>query len=203
MIHDYMTTIKEYNTERRLKKEELLKWEKKKKKCFQELEDLEEVLVVFQTAASVTQNKLATDVSKIVTKAIKAVFVDDNYSFKVKFEKRRNTTECDLLLIEDGKEMKPLDDCGYGVADIISIGLRVAFWKLDGKCRNFFLLDEPTRNLDAKKQPFAAEMIKRLSQMGKGIQFLIVTHQEPLAEKGDRIFRTVKGKKTSQLKRIK
>lgn len=202
IIDEYMETLKEYEGNRKFKKLELKKFKKKRKKCFTDLVDLEEALVIFQTAATFTQNKLAEDVSRIVTKGIKAVFVDDNYSFEVKFEKRRNTTECDLWLVEDGKRMNILESSGYGVADIASIGLRVAFWKLDGTARNTFLLDEPTRNLDAKKQPLASEMIKRLSKMGQGIQFIIVTHNQALAEGGDRVFRTTKGRKTSSIKRI-
>lgn len=203
MISEYVETLKEYNSNRKFKANELKNWKAKRKSAFSALEDLEEALVIFQATANVTQTKLAEDVGKIVTKAIRAVFLEDDYSFKVVFEKRRNTTECDLFVVEDGKDMKPLEDCGYGIADIVSIALRVAFWKLDGKSRNTFILDEPTRNLDWDRQHLASEMIRRLSAMGKGIQFIIVTHKEPLTEGADRVFRATKGRHTSTIKRVR
>ena len=82
-ISEYMETLNEYNISRKAKQAELEKFKKKRQDAFDTLRDLEEVLVIFQTAAEATQNRIAEGISKIVTKAIKAVFIDDNFSFKV------------------------------------------------------------------------------------------------------------------------
>ncbi len=155
------------------------------------LEDLEEARVIFQKAAQVTQSQLSEQVSGIVSSALAAVFADP-YTFVIDFVSRRNTTECDLLFEKNGKRRSPLASCGYGAADIASLALRVAYWKLDGESRNALALDEPTRNLDVFKQPLASMMIKNLSKMEGGLQFIIVTHQKALAESADRQFSVVK-----------
>lgn len=155
------------------------------------LEDLEEARAIFQKASQVTQSQLSEQVSSIVSSALAAVF-DEPYKFIVEFVSRRNTTECDLMFEKNGKRKSPLDSCGYGAADIASLALRVAYWKLDGGSRNVLVLDEPTRNLDAEKQKLASMMIKNLSRMKGGLQFIIVTHKLPLAESADRQFSVVK-----------
>lgn len=155
------------------------------------LEDLEETRSIFQTASQITQTQLSAQISNIVSNALAAVF-EEPYKFVVEFVTRRNSTECDLWFEKNGKRRKPLESCGYGAADIASLALRVAYWKLDGEARNVLVLDEPTRNLDVTKQPLASMMIKNLSKMKGGLQFIIVTHQKALAESADRQFNVVK-----------
>lgn len=162
------------------------------------LEDLEETRAIFQKASQVTQTKLSDQISSIVSSALAAVF-DEPYTFVVDFVQRRNTTECDLWFEKNGKRRKPLDSCGYGAADIASLALRVSYWKLDGEARNVLVLDEPTRNLDVFKQPLASMMIKNLSRMKGGLQFIIVTHQKALAESADRQFSVVKENEVSHV----
>jgi len=157
----------------------------KRDQLFDHLENLTEARVIIQNAAKLSQQVLQEQVSKIVSSALAAVF-DDPYEFKIEFVTRRSVTECDLLFTKDGQDREPLESCGYGVADIASLALRVAFWKLDGSSRNVLILDEPTRNLSVEKQALASAIIKNLSN--SGIQFIIVTHQEALTEAADKVF---------------
>lgn len=53
--------------------------------------------------------------------------------------------------------------------------------------------DEPTGNLDAENSRSIMELIRRLNERRKQT-FVIATHQEGLAEKGDRLVRIVDGK---------
>jgi len=186
MITNYLETIKEKVTERKIAKEELFSWENKKEINLELSEDLETARKLFQKASQITQQKLSIQISKIVTSALSAVF-DDPYTFVIDFVQRRNVTECDLLFERNGQRMDPMASCGYGAADIASLALRVAYWKL-GNTRNILILDEPTRNLSLDKQPSASMMIKKLSEMPGGLQFIVVTHSEALAGSADKIF---------------
>ena len=165
------------------------------------LEDLEEVRVIFQKSAQITQKQISFHIENIVSHALAAVF-DSPYEFKVDFVTRRNVTECDLLFIdEQGAELKPLESCGYGAADIASLALRVAYWKLSDDIRNTLILDEPTRNLSLDKQPLASRMIRELSKT-LNIQFLIVTHSQALAAEAERKFEVTKKQTISKIKEI-
>ena len=190
--------LKEKSTERKFAKKELINWENKLGNNFDHLEDLEEARRVFQKASQITQMQLSEQIETIVSAALAAVF-EEPYKFIVEFVPRRNTTECDLLFEKNGKRKRPLDSCGYGAADIASLALRVAYWKLDGEARNVFILDEPTRNLDAEKQKLACMMIKNLSRMEGGLQFIIVTHNKDLAASADREFKVIKENEISSV----
>ncbi len=155
------------------------------------LEDLDEARSIFQKASQVTQTQLANQVSVMVSSALAAVF-DDPYTFVLDFVKRRNATECDLWFSKNGKQKKPLDSCGFGAADIASLALRIAYWKLDGETRNVLILDEPFRNLSIEKQPKASMMISQLSKMNNGLQFIIVTHSKKLTAYADKVFKVEK-----------
>lgn len=151
------------------------------------LDDLTECLAIIQIAAQETQNVIKGDVEDIVTSALAIIPFKQQYEFSLKFVLRRNTTECDLLFKLGDQEMEPLESNGYGAADIASFALRIAYWKLSGKLRNFMAIDEPFSNLDKDKHKYAAEMVRRISDEFQ-IQFLISSHEPSLIDAADRIF---------------
>lgn len=181
---------------------ELKNWESKLEGNLNELEDLEEARTLIIQASKITQTQLSNKISKIVTSALGTVF-EYPYTFVIDFVSRRNNTECDLLFEKNGKRKSPLASCGYGAADIASLALRVAYWTMDDEARNVLVLDEPTRNLDTEKQELASMLIKNLSRMEGGLQFIIVTHKKPLAESADKQFRVTKADEISSVKLIK
>lgn len=200
-LKKFRTKITEVETERNLLIRQVENLGLERKQSFDTLVDLEEARSIFQKAAQLTQEQVSIHIENIVTLALAAV--DFDYEFKVNFISRRNAIECDLLFMDNGLEMKPLDSCGYGAADIASIALRVAFWKLseeDG-IRNTILMDEPTRNLDLGRQPLAAKMIKDLSKK-LNLQFLIVTHNKSFADEADNLFTTTKTGNVCRIKEI-
>lgn len=191
-IQDYAEALNDKVIERNLAIKALSKWEEDREIQIETLGNLESARSIIQKAAQITQSQLSVHISGIVSSALAAVF-DDPYKFVADFVTRRNSTECDLLFEKNGKTMKPLDSCGYGAADIASLALRVAYWKLDGSARNLLALDEPTRNLSADKQPLASMMINKLSK-SLYLQFLIVTHNQALTEGADKVFYVTKDK---------
>lgn len=193
MITEYLRDLKEKAAQRKFLRKDLDHWRGKRADQFEQLEHLEVARKIIQKAAQTTQAYLSIQLSEIVTNALKAVFGGNAYMFKLDFVQRRNATECDLLFTQNGKDLNPLDSCGYGAADIASLALRVAYWKLDGGARNLLALDEPTRNLSLDKQPLAGQIIKQLSE-SLNLQFLIVTHNRALTQAADKVFEVTKNK---------
>ncbi len=152
----------------------------------------DEARTIIQKSAQITQKNLEEHISNIVTKALKIVFLDEAKPFSVEFVTRRNSTECDLRLIEHGELMDPLDSCGFGEADVVSFALRIAYWSL-GSTRNTMVVDEPFRNLDTERKERAAEMVKILSTE-LGLQIIFVTHIDEMYQYADKSFKVVKNK---------
>ena len=144
---------------------------------------LEEALDFFTTAANTAQQKVSGVISTVVTSALHIVHGTE-YRFDVRFVKRRNSTEADLVLVKNGHDVDPLGNSGLGVANIIAIALRAAFIIMEGKREKFLALDEPTAALRVGRQALAGEVLLGLCQK-LGFQILLTTHSPELAECGD------------------
>jgi len=177
--------------------EELESHEKELKLLESEYEDHKKVRVIFQQAALDTQSYLESHLSSIVTNALKSVFFEKNIEFIAKFDAKRNGMECNLYVLDNGEEYDIMDDKGFGLADVVSFSLRVAYVLLDSSS-NVLILDEPFRNLDRTRIPYAAKMVKELSTKLK-IQFIMVTHIEELADYADNNIKIVMNGKHSEV----
>ena len=140
---------------------------------------------IIQTVAETTQQKLESHISSLVTMALAAVFPDP-YTFILRFVKRREKTEADLLFVKDGNEGSPMDISGGGPLDVASFALRTATWAIK-PTRNILILDEPGKYISRDLQSKFSEMIKHLS-VKLGLQFLIVSHIPEITECADKVF---------------
>lgn len=158
---------------------------KKKKRDLHRHEEAREII---REVGLKTQQQLQYNISDITSLALEAVFPNP-YELKVDFVQRRNKTECDLLFVRNGMEIKPIDASGVGAVDIASFALRIASWSMARpRTRNVIILDEPFKCLSDNYQERASIMIKEISQR-LGLQFILVTHSETLATYADKIFK--------------
>lgn len=156
-----------------------------------------EARALFQRASEITQEKLAIHLSDLVSLALKTVFKNP-YKFKVEFVSKRGSTECNLFYTDDkGNEYSPLNSCGYGAADVASLALRVAYHSL-GDTRPVLVFDEPLRHLSTDLMGKASELIESLSKE-LGLQFIIITHSEELANSANKTFTVTQKKGISKI----
>lgn len=152
---------------------------------------------LIQEISQQTQKELEFHISNLVTLAISIVFPDENINFIVRFEKRRNKTECDLLFEENGNEYRPLEGSGYGTVDIAAFALRLALWSLNPTVE-IMILDEPFRDVSPDLQDRVGEMVKTLSDK-LGLQIIMVSHAEDVNIQADKTFVIKKSKGESYI----
>ena len=147
---------------------------------------------VIREVGIATQEKLSFHVQDVVTLALEGVFPNP-YEFQVQFVLNRNRTECVLALKNsDGSFVDPMDAAGGGVVDVVSFALRVASWSMASpRTSPVLILDEPFRFLSRDLKPAAGEMLRQIADR-LGLQIIMVTHEEPLIEIADRVFRVSK-----------
>lgn len=142
--------------------------------------DIEESGLILQHVAKITQEQVGIYLDDMVTAGVEAVFPNDtDYAFKADFVQRRGQTEVDLMLADaQGHRIRPSDQDGGGLVDVVAFLLRVALWTLGRDTRPVIILDEPFRNLHGREdQRRASELISRLS--GRlGLQFIIITGED-------------------------
>lgn len=197
MLQNYRKQLDSRIVELSLAKEAEKKHKKEVSRLEKEFDTLQEVRTVFKKAAILTQNHLADHLSSIVTKAIRTVFNEKDISFLVEFVERRNTTECDMYFVENDKRFSILDSRGYGMVDIASFALRVAYILLHNN-DDVLIIDEPFRNLGAQHQEQASQMIKELSSE-LNMQVIVCTHVELLKEYADKAFKILQKQGVSEM----
>lgn len=167
-----------------------------------ELKRTEHAREIIREVGIRTQRELQYHISDLVSSALSAVYPDDPYDFSVEFVRQRNRTECLLRLERGGTPFHPLEATGGGVVDVAAFALRIVSWTIERpRRRNALILDEPFRFLDRDAEELAGEMLKEMA--GKlGLQIIMVTHSERLAEAADRCFRVVKKGETSHVERV-
>lgn len=171
--------------------------ERKVTELTQRSDDAAAAQSIIQGAAKLTQQQLEYRISELATLALKTVFPDP-YALTVSFEEKRGRTECEILLKRDGEEgVRPMEACGHGVLDVAGLALRLSLWSLKRpRSAPVFILDEPFKNVSRDYQPQVAALLKELSSR-MGIQFIIVTHEEEIADNADKIFRVTFSKSGS------
>jgi DNA repair exonuclease SbcCD ATPase subunit len=149
------------------------------------LEDCLKARTIIQTVAEQTQKKIEYHISNLVSMALAAVFPDP-YTFVLRFVKRREKTEADLLFVKDGNEGSPMDLSGGGPLDVASFALRTATWAIK-PTRNVLIQDEPFKYVSRDLQSKCSEMLKYLSNK-LNIQMILVSHVPEIIDCADAVF---------------
>jgi len=193
-MSDYRTRIENLKAERSLVKKYLKSKEEELEKCKEEKQSAEEARTILQVAAKNTQKNLEKHFSSLVSTAFQIIF-EDPYEFKPVFTEKRNKTVCELWFEKNGKKLRPEFSSGGAVMDVASFALRQAYWKLENRFEGtapVMIFDEPFQNVEAKRKEHLAEIIRFLAQEF-GLQMIIVTHDEEIAESADKKFEVDEG----------
>jgi DNA repair exonuclease SbcCD ATPase subunit len=145
---------------------------------------------IIQTVGEATQQYAVSTTENLVTTALRDVFGEEGYDFKIEIEHKRKTMNATFYFVRDGEKYEPLDCCGYGAVDVACFALRVAMWSLC-PTEAVMLFDEPFKNVSKEYRARVAEFVKKIADT-LSFQFIINTHMEEFLQYGDRIFRCTK-----------
>ena len=146
----------------------------------------ESAQIILQGVAQKTQKNLEIHFSDLVTLALRSVF-DEPLEFTMTVVPRRNKTEVDLFLSDQGgTDDDPMDCSGGGALDVASFALRVAFWSLR-KNRYTLILDEPFKFVSPDLQHKVSDMVRLLSDK-LNLQIIMVSHAEEINYSADKTF---------------
>lgn len=153
-----------------------------------EIDNMQKCRELLLAVASIAQQTVKQKIETIVTSALQSIY-QRPFEFKLKFSQQRNRSVAAPVIVENGEEYDAAGDLGGGVVDVVSLALRIGLWSMmDSRSRNIFILDEPFKFLGQgaimdRAAAFIKEVIASL-----GVQFLIVTHDQQLAEVADKVW---------------
>jgi DNA repair ATPase RecN len=144
-----------------------------------------------QVIAAQTQSIVEKKLSKLVTSALHTVYPENPYNFILRFEKKRNATECKLLFEKNEQEFNPLEESGGGPIDIASIALLISFIMIEKK-NPIIILDEPMKHMSKKRSIIAAKFLKSICE-NLGLQIIMVTHLDEIILHAHKSFEIIEG----------
>lgn len=150
-----------------------------------ELASFDLVQILLQKTSDYARQQAKKRIEEIVTSALSVVFGKD-YSFTLEIAVKANQPVAEYYLTSEGvtTQLKPPDyDRGGGVADVVSLALRLAVGELSG-IRGPLFLDEVGKHVSQEYAPNVAYFLKEYSQKFKR-QAILITHNAVLAEIGD------------------
>lgn len=143
--------------------------------------DLKAAQELAQRVAEAVQESAHQQIAAVVTRCLGAVFGEDAYEFRIRFERKRGKTEAKLLFARDGLEVDPLSAAGGGVVDVAAFALRLACLVLSRpRKRLLLILDEPFKHLSKDYRPQVRRLVETLAKE-MGVQFIFVSHAPDLA----------------------
>lgn len=143
------------------------------------------VQILLQKTSDYARQQAKTRIEEIVTQALTVVF-DKEYKFIVKLDIKANQPVAEYYLESDDviTQLKPPDyDRGGGVADVVSLALRLAIGELSGVTGPLFL-DEVGKHVSQEYQPNVGYFLKEYGEQF-GRQIILITHNTHLSEIGD------------------
>lgn len=178
-----------------LVKEQILQHKEQKEKIEIKIQALEKAQIIVQEVSKLTQQEVEFHVSDLVSHGLAAVF-DNPYSYKLEYVLRRDKTEADQYWYRGDSNFLPN---GGGVRDVSAFALHIACIVLSllqkqGR-RPVLFLDEPFKHLKPSGlQERAGIMLQEISKSLK-IQIILITHDEVLSNKTDRVYQIAIDKK--------
>lgn len=189
-IEKFRSKINDLKAEKRVLTAQLKEKQQQKEEVEKFGIDALEARAIIQSVAEKTQQNMVKYFTSLITPLIQAIW-GDNREFEMEFAQKRNTTECNVWVNKDGNRAGLFDSSGGGLANIVAIGCRLAFWFLEKSTRPIMFLDEPFSALNSSEyQQRISETIKELSEK-LGMQFIIISDQEYI--EADRLFRVENG----------
>jgi len=164
--------------------------------------EIEKIQELFQTAIKMMYDNLSSKLGDIITEGIALVFPDAQCKFVIEFVERRNTIETDLFIEDnDGNRDDPIYSGGGGLADFISLLLRITYIILS-EYENILIADEPLKFVDRDRIPEAAAFIQKVCEDFK-FQLLMVSHIPQMIQCSDVVYNVEKRNGVSTTTKIK
>ena len=162
----------------------------------EETETLLKSQAVLQEVAKEVQSKLSIKIENIVNLGLKTCFGDE-YEFRLRYVSARGKTETNFVLLQNGKDIDPMNQNGGGLIDILTLCLRIAVYNIS-RTDNVIIFDESMKYVSRGLRNQAAELIHTLSEQ-LGLQFIEVTHIPEFEELSDKKFNIRKIKGVSEI----
>ena len=193
------------DAERKRKETELEKHKEERDQLIHELEICSKAIEFIEKVSTEERRLVKKKVEELITSCLHEVF-DDTYSVEFEYGMKRSKTSVEVHSIrkcEDGVVVKrQIDGLGGGVADAISLPLKLIVLLNDSDLDRIFVIDEPGKHLSVNHVPKFANFLSTISQK-LGVQIIMSSHHTCMDKFADSINEVFLEGSKSQIVRVK
>lgn len=157
-----------------------------------------------QKCANHQRSIVKDKVQNVISDALKEIY-GDQYSIQFDYSMKRNKTSVDIYLTKHtqlGNVIRKQDGFGGGVSDVISLPLKLLVLMALKDNSKILIADEPGKHMDQRIDKFGY-FLRAVSQK-LGVQLIILTHHESLAQFADSVYQiSMKNEVTTLVQKIK
>lgn len=144
------------------------------------LEAIQTAQKLVQEVATRVQEEAHAQIGGLVTRALRAVFGEDAYTFKIVFEQKRGKTEARFVFVRDGEEIDPMSAAGGGVIQVAALALRISCMVLEvPPVRLLLVADEPCSMVSKEYRSRVRNLLETLAEE-LDMQIILTTHSPDL-----------------------
>lgn len=193
------------DAERKRKETELEKHKEERDQLIHDLEICSKAIEFIEKVSTEERRVVKKKVEELITSCLHEVF-DDTYSVEFEYGMKRSKTSVEVHSIrkcEDGVVVKrQIDGIGGGVADAISLPLKLIVLLNDNDLDRIFVIDEPGKHLSVNHVPKFANFLSTISQK-LGVQIIMSSHHTCMDKFADSINEVFLEGSKSQIVRVK
>lgn len=184
---------------------ELEKKQKEKDRIIQSLEICSKAIEFVEQVSTDERKSIKSKVEELITSCLQEVF-DSTYSIEFEYGMKRNKTSVEIYSIrkcEDGLSVKrQIDGIGGGVADSISLPLKLIVLLNDTDLDRVLILDEPGKCLSINHVPRFANFLQTISRK-LNVQIIMSSHHTCMDKFADSVNEVSLEGSRSQIVRVK
>ena len=193
------------DAERKRKETELEKHKEERDQLIHDLEICSKAIEFIEKVSTEERRVVKKKVEELITSCLHEVF-DNTYSVEFEYGMKRSKTSVEVHSIrkcEDGVVVKrQIDGIGGGVADAISLPLKLIVLLNDNDLDRIFVIDEPGKHLSVNHVPKFANFLSTISQK-LGVQIIMSSHHTCMDKFADSINEVFLEGSKSQIVRVK
>jgi DNA repair exonuclease SbcCD ATPase subunit len=191
--------------ERKRKLQALQKLNQEKADLIHNIDVRVQTIDFIEAVASNERNSVKEKVEKLITSCLHEVY-DDSYSVEFDYGMKNSKTSVDIYIVrkcDDGMIVKrTIDGIGGGVADTVSLPLKLIVLMNDSDCDKVLFVDEPGKHLDTTRVQNFAKFLKIISEK-LGVQIVMSSHHECMNDYADNIHKVTLNGSISDVERLK
>jgi len=154
--------------------------------------DLAKDALVFLTdLADGRRGAMKGKIETVVTEALRLIY-GNSYRIELSYSVKNNRSNLEIEMVRDtatGEVRRDMNGFGGGVADTISVPLRLMVLVGSRKTDKVCILDECWKHIDAGRIELVGKFLRALSEQ-LGMQVIFATHHLPLQQFADQVYHT-------------